>query len=82
MFKFQIFCIPRFQIIQILNVLNLFAIETMFATLGTHLWSLSVAIENHREQNTSSMGEGVLLADFWMLRMSLFALWFQDKDAT
>ena len=27
-------------------------------------------------------GGGVLLVDFMMLRMLLFALWFQDKHAT
>ena len=40
--KFQIICIPSFQFIQILNVLNFFANETTFAILGTHLWPLSV----------------------------------------
>ena len=40
--KFQIICIPRFQIIQILNVLNFFANETTFAILATYLWPLTV----------------------------------------
>ena len=43
--KFQIICIPRFQIIQILNVLKFLQMKKTFANLGTQLWPLSVAVQ-------------------------------------
>ena len=46
--KFQIICTPRFQIIQILNVLKFLINETTFAILATYLWPLTMLIINRR----------------------------------
>ena len=41
-------------------------------------YKAKVDLENHSGQNILSMREGFHEQTFWMLRMLLFVLWFQD----